>query len=80
MANVLLCKTFSFENVTEVTVAVLAENLDSKAVCIGLAAHGTFDLIIKAWPTAVAREFVFGQVERSVALPTDIGPRLFVFG
>ena len=75
MTRILLSKSLSFENVTQVPLAIVANDFNSHAVGVRVTINGTSNLIVERRPAASAVEFVIGCVEFGVALATDVSAR-----
>ena len=76
MPRILLCESFTFENVTQVCTAISALNFRANSVRIGQTFHCAWNFIVEAGPTAVGFELVLRTVERCAASFADVGPAL----
>ena len=58
VTNVFIRQVFSFEDVTEVTSAGIAQYLNTKTIGVDLSANGSLNFVIKGWPPAVGLELI----------------------
>lgn len=75
MPGIFLSQTLTFENVTEVAVAIGTKNLNSPTIGISLPANGSRNLIVESWPATARVELVLRAVQRGFAAATDVGAR-----
>ncbi len=80
MPRILLRESFIEENVPQMASAIRADNLGSISIGIGMSRNGSWNLIIKTWPSAVAIELGIRFVEWRVASTTRISARFLVIG
>ena len=73
VAGVLLCETFTLEDVAQMTAAVSADYLRATTVRVGKALDAAPVLFIEARPAAARLEFGLRRVKWVVAAPTDKG-------
>lgn len=59
MANIFICKTLAGKDMTQMTLAIGADDLSAAAVRICDAGDRTFYLIVKTWPATSGAELVF---------------------
>ena len=71
VAGVLFGKPLALKNVSEVTVAVIADDLDAAAVGVGNALDGTRYLVVEAGPAAAGGELVLAVVQGRFAAAAD---------
>lgn len=62
----------------QVAAAVGADDLRAAPVGVGFAAHGAFDFVVEAGPSAARVKFVFGAVQGRLALPAHVNAGRFV--
>ena len=63
MPNILVGQLFAFKNMTQVTIAMLANDFDSPAIHIGLPFDGAWNLIVEGGPPTTGVKFVAGLIE-----------------
>lgn len=73
MPRISLCKPFSSEDVTKVSVTLRTADFDSAAIFIGYFDYSTREMIVKGWPAAASIKFCLGIVEGLIALTANIG-------
>ena len=64
------------KHVPQVTVAVLANDLDAVPVWVGIPGDRVGQLIIKAGPATATVELITGAIEGRIAPPAEKGARL----
>ena len=58
VTSVFIRQVFSFEDVTEVTSAGIAQYFDTKTIGVDFSANGSLNFVIKGWPSAVRLELI----------------------
>ena len=72
MARIFFCEFLSEKNMSEVTTAIAADDFRTPSVGIGDPPDCAWDLVIKAWPSAVGIKFIRGLVKTSIAPAADV--------
>ena len=58
VTSVFIRQVFSFEDVTEVTAAGIAQYFDTKTIGVDFSANGSLNFVIKGGPSAVRLELI----------------------
>ena len=58
VTSVFIRQVFSFEDVTEVTSAGIAQYFNAKSIGVDFSANGSLNFVIKGWPPAVGLELI----------------------
>lgn len=58
VTSVFIRQVFSFEDVTEVTSAGIAQYFNTKTIGVDFSANGALNFVIKGWPPAVGLELI----------------------
>ena len=72
MPNIFTGQAFAGKHMAQVTIATGAQNLYPATIRIGFATNCSLNLIIKTGPATVRMKLVFGAIQSSITLPTDI--------
>ena len=80
MPSVLRRVSLAEEHMPQMSTAIPAGDFCAIAVFIEVSFHCTFNLVIETGPAAMAAEFVFREVQRRVALTTDVRARILHVG
>ena len=78
MPGVFLCKSFAGEHMSQMTFAVTANNLGATSIGIPYTFHSTGNFVVETRPAAVRFKFIFGSVQRRIALTAHISTAGFV--
>ena len=78
MASIFGGQELSDENVSEMPLAIRANDFSSLSVGVGMPGHGSGQFIVETRPAAAAVEFLIAGVERIVALSAEVGALGFV--
>jgi hypothetical protein len=75
MADVFVGFAFALKNMPQMTITVVAKDLNSNSVGVSFPFDCSLNLIIKAWPTAMGLKFVLRAIQFCIALSTNLHAR-----
>jgi len=72
MSRIFFGELFAFKHMTEVAIAVRADDFHSATIGVGYPFNGARDFIVKTWPPATRMEFVIRIIESRIAASAEV--------